>query len=58
MVELSVQLHQHQQVARPSRVTHFVQVAVSAKRVFMLFKLASIRKVSIFSQCYVTSLWT
>lgn len=58
MVQLSVQLYQHQQVARHSGVTHLVHLAVSAKRVFMLFMLASIRKVTICSHFCVTSLWT
>ena len=45
MVDLSLQLQQHQQVAQLSRVTHLVQVAVSAKTSCMFFRLARIRMV-------------
>ena len=45
MVELNLHILQHQQVAQLSWVTHLVQVAVSARTDFMLFKLARIRKV-------------
>ena len=45
MVELSLQLQQHQQVARLSRVTLLVLVADSAKTGFMLFRLVKIRKI-------------
>ena len=45
MVELSLQLQQHQQVARLGRVTHLVQVANSAKTSSMLFRLVKIRKI-------------
>lgn len=45
MVELSLQLQQHQQFARLIRVTHLVQVAVNARTSCILFKLARIRKV-------------
>ena len=40
MVDHSLQLQQHQQAARLSRVTHVVQVAISAK-----IRIARIRKV-------------
>ena len=49
MVELSLQLQQHQQVTQLSRVTHLVQVAVSARTGCMLFRLARIRKVLLMS---------
>ena len=45
MVELGPQLQQHQQVTRLSRVTHLVQVVVSAKTGCMLFRFARIRKI-------------
>ena len=45
MVELSLQIQQHQQVAKLSRVTHLVQVAISARTDFMLFRLSRIKKV-------------
>ena len=45
MVELSLQLQQHQQVAQLSGVTLLVQAAVNAKTGCMLIKLSRIRKV-------------
>ena len=45
MVELSLQIQQHQQVAQLSRVTNLVQVAIIARIDFILFRLARIRKV-------------
>ena len=45
MVELSQQLHQHQQVTRFSRVTHLVQVAVGSRTCCILLSLARMRKV-------------
>ncbi|MCQ8077614.1 hypothetical protein NP267_24030 [Salmonella enterica] len=45
MVELSLQLQQHQQVARLSRVTHLVQVAVNTKIGCMLSRLARTTKI-------------
>ena len=45
MVELSLQLQQYQQVARLSRVTHLVQVAVSARTGCMLSRLSMITMV-------------
>ncbi|KAH0781192.1 hypothetical protein KY290_000790 [Solanum tuberosum] len=45
MVELSPQLQQHLQVSLLSRVTHLVQVAVSAKKGCMLSCLLRIRKI-------------
>ena len=45
MVELSLQIQQHQQVAQLNRVTHLVQAAVNARTHFMLFRLAMIRKI-------------
>ena len=45
MVELSIQIQQHQQVAQLSRVTNLVQVAIIARIDFILFRLARIRKV-------------
>ena len=48
MVELSLQLQQHQQVGRLSRITHLFLVAVSAYSGCMLFRLAGIRKVLLY----------
>ena len=45
MVELRLQLQEHQQVAQLNWVTHLVQVAVSIVTGCMLFMLARIRKV-------------
>ena len=45
MVDLDLQLQQHQQVAQLSRVTHLAHVAVSTKTCCILFRLARIRKV-------------
>ena len=49
MVELSLQLQQHQQVTQLSRVTHLVKVAVSARTDCMLFRIARIGKVLLMS---------
>ena len=49
MVELSLQIQQHQQVARLSRVTLVVHVALCAITGCMLFRLARIRKVLLMS---------
>ena len=45
MVDLSLKLQKHQQVAQLSRVIHLVLVVVSARTGCMLFKIARIRKV-------------
>ena len=42
MVELSLQLQQHQQVIQLNRVTHLVLVAISARICCMVFRLARI----------------
>lgn len=44
-LDLNEQLQHHQQVARLNRATYVVQIVVSAKTCFMLFKLARIKKI-------------
>ena len=49
MVEISLQIQQHQQVAQRNSVTHLVPVAVSSRIGCMLFRLIKIRKVLLMS---------